>query len=99
MITKGLWVYLKAKAGKEPEIEKLLKEGGDIVRMGEPATESWFAIKLGPRTYGILDTFADDSGRNAHLAGRVAESLKNNAAALFDNEPSLEKCDVIAAKT
>ena len=38
----------------------------------EPATTAWFAIELGPSTYGIFDVFPDDGGRDAHLYGKVA---------------------------
>jgi hypothetical protein len=99
MTTKGLWVYLEALPGKQAEVEEFLRAGGEIVQSGEPATESWYAVKLSPSTYGIFDTFADDSGRNAHLAGRVAASLKAKARELFANEPIMSKIEVLAAKT
>src|SRR5438094_94014 len=58
---KALWVVLEAKSGKEAEVEKFLQAGQGLVE-AEPKTVSWFAIKIGPSTYGIFDTFADDSG-------------------------------------
>jgi hypothetical protein len=41
----------------------------------EPATTAWFAVRLGPSTFGIFDVFPDEAGRQAHLAGRVAENI------------------------
>src|SRR5206468_6937580 len=75
---KALWVVLEAKPGKEAEVEKFLETGRVLVE-AEPKTVSWFAIKIGPSTYGIFDTFADDSGRDAHLNGKVAQALKERS--------------------
>jgi quinol monooxygenase YgiN len=94
---KALWVVLEAKPGKETEVEKFLQAGQGLVD-GEPKTVSWFAIKIGPSTYGIFDTFADDSGRDAHLNGKVAQALKEKASELLGKPPSIEKIDVIASK-
>jgi quinol monooxygenase YgiN len=93
----ALWVRLEAKAGKEAEVEKFLRSGLAIVEQ-EPGTTSWFAIRLGPKTFGIFDTFADEAGRQAHLNGQVAAALKEKASELLSEAPSIEKIDVIAAK-
>ena len=71
MVTVALLVRLEAKAGKEAEVESFLRSGLSIVQ-GEPATTAWFAIRMGPSTFGIFDAFPDDAGRQAHLTGRVA---------------------------
>jgi quinol monooxygenase YgiN len=71
MVTVALLVKLEAKPGKEAEVESFLRGGLAIVRE-EPATTAWFALRMGPSTYGIFDAFPDDAGRQAHLAGRVA---------------------------
>jgi quinol monooxygenase YgiN len=93
----GLWVRLEAKSGKEAEVEKFLRGGLALVE-DEPLTVTWFAIRLGPSTFGIFDAFADDSGRQAHLSGKVAAALMANAAELLASPPSIEKVDVLAAK-
>ena len=72
MIKVALLVRLEAKPGKEAEVEAFLHAGLPLVQQ-EPATAVWFAIRLGPSTFGIFDAFPDDSGRQAHLAGQVAE--------------------------
>jgi quinol monooxygenase YgiN len=97
MNEKALWVVLEAKPGKESEVEKFLKAGQGLVE-AEPKTVSWFAIKIGPSRYGIFDTFADDSGRDAHLNGEVAKALMEKASELLAKSPSIEKIDVIASK-
>lgn len=88
---------LEAKPGKEAEVESFLRGGLPIVE-GEPETSTWFALKLGPSTFGIFDTFADESGRKAHLAGKVAAALMAKAPELLAKPPSLEMVEVPAAK-
>ena len=97
MSGKALWVVLEAKPGKEVEVEKFLQAGQGLAE-AEPKTISWFAIKIGPSTYGIFDTFADDSGRDAHLNGKVAQALMEKAGELLAKPPAIEKIDVIASK-
>ncbi len=97
MVTVALMVRLEAKPGKEAEVERFLRGGLAIVE-DEPATIAWFGIRLGPSTFGIFDAFPDDGGRQAHLSGRVAAALKERAAELFAEPPSIEKIDVLAAK-
>jgi len=97
MVNVALFVQLIAKPGKEKELETFLRGGLAIVQE-EPATIAWFAIRMGPSTYGIFDAFADESGRQAHLAGRVAAALMAKAPELLAQPPKIEKIDVLAAK-
>jgi|SRR6516162_839549 hypothetical protein len=94
--TLALWVRLEAKPGKEKDVESFLRAGLSLVEQ-ETSTTTWFAIRLGPSTFGIFDTFADESGRQAHLSGKVAAALKEKAE-LFAKPPSIERVDVLAAK-
>jgi hypothetical protein len=64
----------------------------------EPATIAWFALRLGPSTFGIFDVFPDESGRQAHLPGRVAAALKERANELLVRSPAIENIDVLASK-
>lgn len=97
MVNVALFVKLDAKPGKEADVEAFLKSGLSLV-LQEPATVSWYAIKIGPSSFGIFDTFLDDSGRQAHLTGRVAEALMAKAPDLLAQAPSIEKIDILAAK-
>ncbi len=97
MVSVALLVRLEAKAGKEAEVEAFLRGGLPIVE-AEPATTAWFAIRMGPATFGIFDAFANDAGRQAHLAGRVAAALMAKASELLAQPPRIEKLDVLAAK-
>jgi len=97
MVKVALLVRLEAKAGKEEEVEKFLKSGLSIVE-GEPATITWYAIKLGPSTFGIFDTFPDENGRQAHLSGKVAAALMAKASELLSQPPQIEQVEILAAK-
>lgn len=97
MVKVALFVRLEAKPGKEAEVESFLKSGLAIVQQ-EPATTDWFALRLGPSTFGIFDTFPDDAGRQAHLNGKVAAALMAKAADLLAKPPSIENVDILAAK-
>lgn len=97
MVTVALWVRLEAKPGKETEVEEFLNGGLALVEE-EPDTTAWFALRLGPSTFGIFDAFPDESGRQAHLSGRVAAALMAKASDLLAQPPAIEKVDVLAAK-
>jgi quinol monooxygenase YgiN len=97
MVKFALYVRLEARPGKEPELEKFLQNGLALVQE-EPGTIAWFAIRLGPSSFGIFDAFPDEAGRQAHLAGRVAAALMAKAAELLTETPSIEKLEVLAAK-
>jgi quinol monooxygenase YgiN len=97
MVSVALFVRLEAKPGREAEVESFLRSGLPIVQE-EPATIAWFGIRLGPSTFGIFDAFPDESGRQAHLSGRVAAALMAKAPDLLAKPPAIEKVDVLAAK-
>ncbi|WP_212001878.1 putative quinol monooxygenase [Chitinophaga sp. HK235] len=97
MVNCGLLVRLNAKPGKEDELAAFLRGGLPIVS-GEPATISWYAIQMAPSVFGIFDTFSDDAGRQAHLAGQLAAALMAKAPDLLAEPPTIEKIDVLAAK-
>ena len=61
MVKVALLVRLEAKPGKEADVEKFLRGGLAVVQQ-EPATTAWFALRLGPTTFGIFDAFPDEAG-------------------------------------
>lgn len=97
MLKVGLLVRLEAKPGKEQAVEDFLNSGLALVQE-EPETITWYAIKIGPSTFGIFDTFEGESGRKAHLSGKVAEALMANAPDLLAENPVIEQIDIIASK-
>ncbi len=96
-VSVALWVRLDAKTGKESNVENFLRAALPLVEQ-EPTTTTWFAIKMGPSTFGIFDAFPDDAGRQAHLAGKVAAALMEQAPDLLARAPQIEKVDVLAVK-
>ena len=97
MVNVALLVRLEAKPGKEAEVASFLRGALSAVQ-AEPATTVWFATRFGPSTFGIFDAFPDESGRQAHLSGRVAAALMAKASELLSKPPVIEKVDVLAAK-
>ena len=97
MTNLALYVKLEAKEGKEEDVESFLRSGLSIVE-NEPATISWYALRMGPSTFGIFDTFPDEEGRQAHLSGDVAKALMAKASELLSELPSIQKVEILAAK-
>lgn len=97
MVTVALLVRLEAKPGKEAGVESFLNSALPLVQ-DEPDTTAWFAVRMGPSTFGIFDAFPDESGRQAHLSGKLASALMEKASDLFAQTPAIEKIDVLAAK-
>ena len=97
MIKVALLVRLEAKPGKESAVVKFL-EGALPLANQESTTPVWFALRLGPSTFGIFDAFADEAGRKAHLAGPIAAALMANASELLVKAPQIEQVDLLAVK-
>jgi quinol monooxygenase YgiN len=97
MIKHALFVRLEAKPGKEKELAQFLQTGLGMAQQ-ETTTPVWFALQLGPSTFGIFDAFADEAGRQAHLNGPIAQALGANAPKLLAQAPSIERIDVLGAK-
>jgi len=97
MVTTALLVRLEAKPGKASEVAEFLRGALPIVQ-GEPATTAWFAIQMGPSTFGIVDAFPNDAGRQTHLSGQVAAALMARADELFSTAPNIQQIDVLASK-
>ena len=91
----GLLVTLEARAGKEADAEAFLKSAQPLA-LNEKGTLKWYAFKIGPRKFGIFDTFASEAGRNAHLTGEIAKALGARASELFAVPPQVQKVEVIA---
>ena len=97
MVKVALWVQLEAKPGKEQEVAHFLNSALPLVEQ-EPATVTWFALQMGPTTFGIFDAFATEDGRQSHLTGAVAAALMSKAPDLLAKSPQIVKIDVLSAK-
>jgi len=92
----GLLVTLEARSGKEADAEAFLKLA-QALALNEKETSKWYAFKIGPRKFGIFDTFANEAGRNAHLTGEIAKALGARASELFSASPQVEKVEILAS--
>jgi len=97
MAKQAIWVMLKAKPGKESDVETFLKQGA-VMSKDEPQTVTWYGVKIAPGMYGVFDTFDDEAGRDAHLSGPIAKALMANWAELFSNELKIETMEILANK-
>jgi len=97
MASLGLLVRLEARPGKEAEVATFIS-GALSLAQQEPATTTWFALRLGPSTFGIFDTFPNEDGRQAHLSGPIAAALMAKASELLSVPPAIERVEVLAAK-
>jgi quinol monooxygenase YgiN len=97
MVKFALLARLEAKPGKEQEVEDFLKSALPLAQEEED-TVSWYALKIGPSTFGIFDTFEQEEGRQAHLSGKIAEALMEKASELLAVNPVIEQVELLAVK-
>src|SRR6478736_1652028 len=97
MLTLSLFVRLEAKPGKEEALAAFLMQGLQLANQ-ESTTPVWFALRLGPTTFAIFDSFKDDAGRQQHLNGPIARALMAQAPNLLAAAPVIEPMDVLGVK-
>jgi quinol monooxygenase YgiN len=98
MAKYALYAELKAKPGKEAEVEAFLKQGAKMART-ETGTVNWYGFKEDkPGVFGIFDTFNDEAGRDAHLKGEIAQALMAKSDEYFAEAPVIHKITLIAEK-
>jgi quinol monooxygenase YgiN len=93
----ALLARLEAKPGKETEVREFIR-GALALAQNEPMTIRWYALQLGPSTFGVFDTFAGEEGRQAHLSGPIAQALMARAGELFATPPQIEHVSLLAVK-
>ena len=96
MVKVGLFVRLKAKPGKEAEVVSFLNKGLGLANE-ETNTPIWFALQLGPSTFGIsmLSTMRQD-GQPICASDRC--SADGQCAELLAENPQIEHVDILGAK-
>jgi quinol monooxygenase YgiN len=53
---------------------------------------------MGPSTFGVFDAFKDETGRQNHLRGPIAQALMAQAPHLLSAPPVIEPIDVLGSK-
>jgi quinol monooxygenase YgiN len=97
MVKLALFARLQAKPEKAEEVAKFL-ESAVALANAEAGTVHWFALRFGPTTFGVFDTFEAESGRKAHLEGPIARALVTHGPELLSAPPSIEQVDLLGAK-
>ena len=97
MEKRAILALVEAKPGKEQEVADFLRQGLALANQ-EATTLMWFALRLGPTTFAVFDTFGDEAGRQRHLNGPIAQALMAKAPELFAVPPAIESLDVLGAK-
>ena len=97
MLKLSLFVRLEAKPGKEEDVAAFLMQGLQLANQ-EKTTPLWFALRLGPTTFGVFDSFRDEEGRQNHLNGPIRKALMAQASTLLATPPVIEYIDVLGAK-
>src|SRR5271154_2754697 len=93
----ALLARLEAKQGKDQEVAEFIK-GALALAQQETGTIRWYALQIGPSTFGVFDTFANDEGRQAHLDGPIAAALMAKAGELLATPPLIEMVSLLAVK-
>ena len=82
--TTATYIKLTAAPGQGNALAALLTAAGPIVADTEPKTLYWVALQLDENNFAIFDIFADNTGREAHFAGQVANLLKEKSSVLVE---------------
>ena len=96
MVSVGVLVRFEAKPDEVEEVEALLSALVAQVQR-EESTIAWFGFRLGPTTFGVFHAFADEAGRDAHMAA-AGEAMQAKAAELFTAAPAVDYVDIVSAK-
>ncbi|MFT4584373.1 MAG: quinol monooxygenase YgiN [Gammaproteobacteria bacterium] len=94
----GLLVVLEAKPGKQQALAEFLNSGLALAAR-EAGTRTWYAFRITDSSFGIVDSFRNEDGRQQHLGGPLAEALRKIAAELLLEPPEFREIDILAAKS
>ncbi|HEY1990600.1 MAG TPA: antibiotic biosynthesis monooxygenase [Acidimicrobiales bacterium] len=93
----GLLVRIEAKPEFADDVEAMLGGAQELAEQ-EPGTVTWFAFRENATTFGVFDTFEDEQGRQAHLAGKIAAALGDVAQTKLSVPPVITAVDLLGAK-
>ncbi len=93
----ALHARIEAKPEYADQVEDLLRGAAQLARE-EENTVTWYAYRESPTVFGVFDTFDDESGREAHLSGRIAAALMEAADTMLSAAPDIRPLDVLATK-
>src|SRR5260370_32469611 len=87
-LTLSFVVKLTAKPDTADEVAAFL---GDAVQLAEDeaGTVVWYALRTDPTTFSIVDAFASEADRPAHLHGPTAAPLGGHSDPLLPSPPHI----------
>jgi quinol monooxygenase YgiN len=88
---------LVANHDSTDEVVDLLTGAVELAN-AEAGTLVWFALRTDATTFWIVDAFATEEARQAHINGPIAAALMANADRLFAAPPEINPADILAAK-
>ena len=95
--TKSFVARIVAKPGQEEQVAKFLA-GALPLAQAEATTTVWYALRVSPTVFYIVDAFANATDRQRHLDGPIAAALMKHADELFAVPPEILPADVLAEK-
>ena len=95
----AVWATMEAKPGKEREVEEHLRQSRSLIAE-ETGTTTFFALRIGPSTYGVFTTFADIEALEAHENGVVrSDAHRATMRTLFAGPPVMMRSTILDAET
>jgi len=96
-LTLSFVAKLVAKPEMAGELAGLLHQAASMAEQ-ETGTVVWFALRTDDVTFWIVDAFASEDARQAHITGPIAAALMANADRLLAAPPTILPADVLASK-
>jgi quinol monooxygenase YgiN len=96
-LTVAFVVKLVAKEETAEEVGAFLARAVSLAN-AEAGTVVWYALRTDATTFWIVDAFASEVDRQAHISGPIAAALVANAERLLAAPPEILPADVLAAK-
>ena len=93
----ALYVPIETRLGQGRDFGEMLVAAKQMAD-AEPGTIAWYALRSGPNDFAIIDFFADEEGRQAHLNGPIAAALKEQVGRFLDVMPEIRQAEVLASK-
>jgi quinol monooxygenase YgiN len=93
----GLLVRIDAKSEYADQVATMLRGAQELAEQ-EQATVAWFSFRQDASTFGVFDTFDDEQGRQAHLAGPIAAALGEMAETMLSSPPVISQVDLLGVK-
>src|ERR687891_493490 len=94
-LTVAFVAKLVAKAETAEEVAMFLASAVELAN-DEAGTIVWFALRTDVTTFWIVDAFASEADRQAHIDGPIAAALMANADRLLAEAPQILPAEILA---